>query len=87
VNCNTFSVGFGGGTPATVINRPSGGKISFREANGQPDQMMTIASGGEVSIFGNIKAFDGFFANAVNVGTDRSSVGIPLCQALSPATG
>jgi hypothetical protein len=34
VNCNTFRVGFDGGTPATVINRPSGGKISLREANG-----------------------------------------------------
>ncbi len=57
--CNNFSLGFhlvtGGGE--TVINRPTGGTISFREANG-PDQM-TILPGGNATFAGTSSTFNG----------------------------
>ena len=48
VTCATFALGFDGSLRSTFINRPTGGRIAFREGNG-PDQM-TIAPGGSVSI-------------------------------------
>jgi len=47
--CNNFAIGGHIDTvPETVINRPVGGRISFRENNG-PDQM-SVAPGGNVGI-------------------------------------
>jgi hypothetical protein len=48
VTCNTFALGMDGSQNDTYINRPSGGKIHFREGNGT-DQM-SIAAGGNVEI-------------------------------------
>ncbi len=57
--CNNFSLGFhlvtGGGE--TVINRPTGGTISFREGNGA-DQM-TILPGGNATFAGTSSTFNG----------------------------
>jgi len=50
--CNNFALGGNrttGVPPETVINRPAGGTISFRENNAAADQMR-IASGGNVGI-------------------------------------
>ncbi len=59
VPCNNFSLGFhlvtGGGE--TVINRPTGGTISFREGNGA-DQM-TILPGGNATFAGTTSTFNG----------------------------
>ncbi len=53
LNCgDNFNFGASTTLKETVINRPSGGQISFREGNG-PDQMR-IAPGGNVSIGGNV---------------------------------
>ncbi len=54
VTCATFALGIDGSLSSTFINRPTGGKIAFREGNGL-DQM-TIASGGNVGIGTNTPA-------------------------------
>ncbi len=58
LNCgNNFNLGASTLNKETVINRPTGGQISFREGNG-PDQM-TIAPGGNVTFAGTSSTFDG----------------------------
>jgi len=52
VDCAHYAL-LGDGTN-TIINRPSGGAIYFREGNGYAPSEMTIASGGAVTIAGNL---------------------------------
>ncbi len=55
LNCqDNFNFGASTLNKETVINRPTGGRISFREGNG-PDQM-TIGPAGQVTINGNSAA-------------------------------
>jgi len=51
--CTNYSL-LGNGTD-TIINRPSGGLISFREAN---TQQMSIATGGAVTVNGTLAVFN-----------------------------
>jgi hypothetical protein len=61
--CSNYSL-LGNGTD-TIINRPTGGNISFREAN---TQQMSIATGGAVTVNGTLAVF--------NISAPGS---IPLC--------
>ena len=61
--CSNYSL-LGNGTD-TIINRPTGGQISFREAN---TQQMSIATGGAVTVNGTLAVF--------NISAPGS---IPLC--------
>src|SRR5262249_35535138 len=67
--CRDFALGGsrGGAVPETVINRPSGGTISFRENNG-PDQMR-IAAGGNVGIGTSTPRAKLDVAGNINIGT------------------
>src|SRR5215468_4794052 len=73
--CRDFAFGGsrGGAVPETVINRPAGGTISFRENNG-PDQMR-IAAGGNVGIGTSTPTAKLDVAGNINIGSGVNGEG------------